>query len=49
MVDSSSALVEKPLPSDDPTQRKPDISLAKEVLGWSPQIDLEAGTHDTLF
>ena len=48
MVDSSSALVEKPLPSDDPTQRKPDISLAKEVLGWSPQIDLEKGLERTI-
>ena len=48
MVNSSSSLVEKPLPSDDPTQRKPDISLAKEVLGWSPQVDLEKGLERTI-
>ena len=48
MVNSSSTLVEKPLPSDDPTQRKPDISLAKEVLGWSPQVDLEKGLERTI-
>mgnify|MGYP003769510597 CR=1 FL=1 len=39
---------EKPLPSDDPTQRKPDISLAKEVLDWSPQVELEEGLERTI-
>ena len=42
-TDSSSKLVEKPLPSDDPTQRKPDISLAEKVLEWSPKVQLEEG------
>jgi len=48
MTSSSSTLVEKPLPSDDPTQRKPDISLAKEVLDWSPQVELEEGLERTI-
>lgn len=42
-VGSSSKLVEMPLPSDDPTQRKPDISLAKKVLGWEPKVQLVEG------
>ena len=42
-VGSSSKLVEMPLPSDDPTQRKPDISLAKKVLGWEPKVQLAEG------
>ncbi|HVE47520.1 MAG TPA: UDP-glucuronic acid decarboxylase family protein [Acidimicrobiales bacterium] len=40
---SSSELVHEPLPVDDPTQRRPDISLAKEVLGWEPRIQLREG------
>ena len=48
MVNSSSTLVESPLPSDDPTQRKPDISLAKDVLDWSPKIELEEGLERTI-
>ena len=42
-VGSSSKLVEMPLPSDDPTQRKPDISLARKVLGWEPKVQLADG------
>ncbi|MDA7791235.1 SDR family oxidoreductase [Opitutales bacterium] len=42
-VGSSSKLVEMPLPSDDPTQRKPYISLAKKVLGWEPKVQLAEG------
>ena len=42
-IDSSSKIVEHPLPSDDPTQRKPDISLAKKVLNWEPKIELKEG------
>lgn len=45
---SKSQLVYKPLPSDDPTQRKPDISLAKENLGWEPRIPLEQGLLKTI-
>ncbi len=36
------------LPSDDPTQRKPDITLAKEKMGWDPQIKLEEGLKKTI-
>ncbi len=45
---SSSKLVERPLPSDDPTRRRPDISLAKEKLGWEPQIPLAQGLKQTI-
>lgn len=47
-VGSSSELIEKPLPSDDPTQRKPDISLAKEILDWTPQVELDEGLDRTI-
>ncbi|MDD2438157.1 MAG: SDR family oxidoreductase [Massilibacteroides sp.] len=43
LIDSPSKIVYKPLPSDDPKQRKPDISLAKSRLNWEPQIDLDEG------
>jgi UDP-glucuronate decarboxylase len=45
---SSSKLVNKPLPQDDPLQRKPDISLAKEALGWAPTISLDQGLEKTI-
>jgi UDP-glucuronate decarboxylase len=45
---SKSQLVFKPLPSDDPRQRQPDISLAKKVLGWSPTTELEQGLERTM-
>ena len=49
MTNSKSKIVFKPLPSDDPKQRKPDISLAKEKLnGWEPKIRLEEGLIDTI-
>jgi len=48
MTGSSSKIVFKDLPSDDPTRRRPDISLAKEKLGWAPAIDIEAGLERTL-
>ena len=38
----------KPLPENDPTRRKPDISLAREKLGWSPTIKLEEGLKPTI-
>ncbi|OED39642.1 NAD-dependent dehydratase [Chromatiales bacterium (ex Bugula neritina AB1)] len=47
-VDSSSELVYRPLPVNDPTQRKPDISLAKEALDWEPANDLNAGLTKTI-
>jgi dTDP-glucose 4,6-dehydratase len=40
---SSSEIVFHPLPQDDPTQRQPDITKAKRLLGWEPKIDLETG------
>lgn len=45
---SSSQIVYRPLPSDDPRQRKPDISLAQARLDWTPQIQLEQGLQKTL-
>ncbi|MFT5426241.1 MAG: UDP-glucuronate decarboxylase [Gammaproteobacteria bacterium] len=48
LTGSSSKLEYKPLPSDDPTQRQPDISLAKEALGWEPEIQLEEGLKKTI-
>jgi len=44
---SSSPLVMLPLPVDDPTQRRPDITLAREVLGWEPEISLADGLART--
>jgi dTDP-glucose 4,6-dehydratase len=44
---STSEIVYEPLPVDDPTQRKPDISLAKRVLGWEPRVPLEEGLRRT--
>jgi UDP-glucuronate decarboxylase len=48
MTASKSKLVFKPLPSDDPRQRQPNISLAKEVLGWTPTTELERGLERTI-
>jgi len=48
MTGSKSKLVYKPLPHDDPTQRQPDITRAKENLGWEPKIKLEEGLKDTI-
>ena len=48
MTTSPSKLVFKDLPSDDPVRRKPDISLAKEKLGWAPTIDIDAGLVRTI-
>ncbi|MEM9368790.1 MAG: UDP-glucuronic acid decarboxylase family protein [Planctomycetota bacterium] len=45
---SKSAITHAPLPEDDPTRRRPDIALAKERLGWSPQIKLEEGLAKTI-
>ena len=47
-VDTDSKIVEEPLPADDPTQRKPDISLARKILGWEPKIQLEEGLDKTI-
>jgi dTDP-glucose 4,6-dehydratase len=45
---SKSAIVQRPLPQDDPLQRRPDISKAKRLLGWEPKIDLETGLNLSL-
>ncbi|MFW6327622.1 MAG: SDR family NAD-dependent epimerase/dehydratase, partial [Bacteroidota bacterium] len=45
---TTSKIVHEPLPDDDPTQRKPDISLAKEILNWEPDIHLEKGLTETI-
>lgn len=45
---SRSKIVYIPLPSDDPMQRKPDISLAQEKLGWQPKIELDEGLRKTI-
>jgi UDP-glucuronate decarboxylase len=47
VTNSKSQLVFKDLPSDDPRQRKPDISLAKKLLGWEPKIELLEGVTKT--
>ena len=43
VTDSSSSIVNRPLPQDDPVQRQPDISKARRLFGWEPKIDLESG------
>jgi UDP-glucuronate decarboxylase len=48
LTGSSSKLVFCPLPSDDPRQRQPDISLAKKELNWQPQVSLEDGLKTTI-
>lgn len=45
---SRSKLVQRPLPADDPTRRRPDISLAKEKLGWEPKVPLAEGLKKTI-
>jgi UDP-glucuronate decarboxylase len=48
LTGSQSKIIFKPLPMDDPKQRQPDISLAKELLKWSPTIELENGLERTI-
>lgn len=48
MTGSKSSIVLTPLPQDDPRKRKPDITRAREVLGWEPQVGLEAGLQRTI-
>jgi UDP-glucuronate decarboxylase len=47
-VESKSELRNLPLPADDPSQRQPDISLAKARLGWQPKISLAEGLPPTI-
>ena len=48
LTNSSSKIVNKPLPSDDPTKRRPDISLAKQELDWQPTVDIVDGLNKTI-
>ncbi|MBB3017263.1 UDP-glucuronate decarboxylase [Microvirga lupini] len=48
MTGSSSRIVARPLPVDDPRRRRPDITRAKQLLGWSPRTSLEAGLKATI-
>ncbi len=48
LTDSQSKIIFKALPEDDPIQRKPDISYAKEELGWRPTVELESGLEKTI-
>ena len=48
LLGSSSKIIHKPLPTDDPMQRKPDITLAKNALGWEPKVLLEDGLAPTV-
>jgi len=48
LTGSKSEIIYKPLPSDDPMQRQPDITMAKSELGWEPKIQLEDGLKKTI-
>ena len=48
LTNSSSKLIYKPLPEDDPLQRQPDITRARDLLGWEPTIQLEQGLQRTI-
>jgi dTDP-glucose 4,6-dehydratase len=45
---SKSEIVFEPLPTDDPQVRQPDITLAKQLLGWEPQVELREGLRKTI-
>jgi nucleoside-diphosphate-sugar epimerase len=47
LTGSSSTIAHHPLPEDDPTRRRPDISLASELLGWQPTTPLDEGLRRT--
>ena len=48
MTNSKSKIIKLELPEDDPKKRKPDISLAKKTLNWSPKTSLEEGLKKTI-
>ena len=48
LTQSDCKLVERPLPQDDPTQRRPDISLAQQRLDWQPTVRLREGLQQTI-
>jgi UDP-glucuronate decarboxylase len=48
LTGSGSPIVRRPLPVDDPRRRRPDVSYARQVLGWAPRVGLEAGLRNTV-
>ena len=48
LIGSSSKIIYKPLPEDDPKKRRPDISLAIRKLNWEPKIELDFGLDRTI-
>lgn len=48
LTGSHSRIVNKPLPADDPKQRRPDIALARKLLGWEPKVGREEGLRRTI-
>src|SRR4029450_1117185 len=48
MTGSKSQIVYRPLPTDDPKQRRPDITRARTLLGWEPKVQLEEGLVKTI-
>lgn len=48
LIGGTSRIVFRDLPDDDPSQRQPDISKARDVLGWEPQVSLEDGLKETI-
>lgn len=48
LTNSKSEIIHKELPTDDPLQRKPDITLAKKELGWEPKVNLDEGLEKTI-
>jgi dTDP-glucose 4,6-dehydratase len=48
LTNGRSEIVNKPLPVDDPKQRRPDIGLAKKLLSWEPKVNLESGLQKTI-
>ncbi|MEQ8226149.1 MAG: SDR family NAD-dependent epimerase/dehydratase, partial [Candidatus Eremiobacterota bacterium] len=48
LMDSNRKIIFKELPQDDPKVRRPDISRARELLGWEPVVDIEEGLRNTI-
>jgi UDP-glucuronate decarboxylase len=48
LTESDSPIIREPLPIDDPRQRKPDITIARTKLGWTPKVDLDQGLTHTI-
>ena len=48
LTDSKSKIINKDLPLDDPIRRKPDISEAKKILDWSPNVEIDDGLKETI-